>query len=265
MKINSRRYAITSIICVMAFMLMATDISIAEPSDPPSASDYASPIYGFDDSLSYRRSGNNYTATPRCVEITTDNNNFVLSHACDSSSNKIAHYHDNKDYDDDFGGSDGTVTVSEGNSYWDDWFYSNVAPAISHDTNATIVTNCVCYAYDEYKSASTHANYWVDEGSASDAYRDELYEISPDTTDNSEFDTIIGDRCDDPTAHVWKVTDTDSDCPAKTIKWKNNASGTYEWNHSTNHPLLWTNDCPKGNHATNLYEDGYAIYNKVNR
>jgi len=259
MKPVNKTFMKMTLVSTLLFVLFSARSALAWPSDPPSAGDWPS---GVNYDVPYRRSGVSQNASTKAVKIYNTNPNFVPNHACDSSGNKISHFHLWKDYDDDFGGTDGTVSVTEGNDYWD-WFYENYSPAPTREADCTTVTNCTCYAYDEYKGSSTQANYWVNSDSDSQKYKDEIYTIRSSGLDNTDFDTIPGDRCHH-TDHVWKIVSSTFTCPARKIRWKAGTSGVYTWDHDNIVPT-WTNDCPKSENATQLFESNYAVLNKDDR
>jgi hypothetical protein len=254
----NKTFISVSLAGILLCVLFLAGVALASPSDPPSAADYSSASNY--DTCYYRRSSTNYTPSCKAVQITTSNTNFVLSHARDTAGNKITHWHYQKNYGSDFGGTHGTVTTTEGNAFWD-WYYDDFS-TITRTGSPTNTTNCTCYAYDEYKSASTQANYWVNSNSDSAKYKDEVYEISPSSTDNSDFDTIAGDRCHH-TDHVWTIVTSNPDCPAKKIRWKNNCSAIYTWDMGAT-SSNWTNDSPKDS-SGGKYTSSYAVYNKTDR
>ncbi|MHC4153568.1 MAG: hypothetical protein ACYST6_01370 [Planctomycetota bacterium] len=249
--------------------LVFQDAAEAAPKDPPVSSggegatgnDWTD--YGTVSSatLYYRRSGTNDMAPRLRVQVEASSSNCDPDHCrtSDVSDHNVTHLHYNKDYADDFGGSYGTVTVAEGDDYWE-WSYDGYDPVPSTSGSASGKKNCVCYAYHIYKGSNTKANYWVNQSAAS-KYRDELYEIDS-SGDNGEFDTEAGDRCDDASNHVW-VVEGSRDCEAAyCIVWKNNSSQTFTWSHDDGDE---TNDCPEGDRPTNTKYTTYAIYNRTDR
>jgi|GEM_PF-4140587 len=139
-------------------------------------------------------------------------------------------------------------------------YYANFTPAVTRHSNATVTTNCVSYAYDGYKSSSVKVKYWVNSNADSNPLKNDLNTIFA-SGNNSDKDTISGDRCHND-SHVWKVTNGTGSCGAKTIRWKNNSSGIYSWDHGANQ-TNWTNDSPKGSGGS-VYTT-YTIYNKTAR
>jgi hypothetical protein len=249
---------------VAAIAVLCTEVLAAESDDPPAGSDWTTYSYPSQATLWYRRDGSNVKALRKAVTIDRTNGNFDSSHCITSAADKVTHIHYELDYDQDFGDPYDTVTADEGEAFFD-WCYDGYTPTPAGGGSPTGETNCRSYAYHGYKGASTKANYWVNDGSGAGAlYRGELTEVSPRTTDNSDFDTEAGDRCDHPN-HVWVVDEDAGVCKAaKKIIWKNNSSGVYTWTHADGDE---TNDAPKGKNtdgsgSTSLYDDGYGVYRK---
>jgi len=257
---------------VRAFVLLATSAAFliadahAAPKDPPVTSGGEGPTgndwtdYGYasPSTLYYRRNGENYRVTNHTtVYISTTNSNFNLNHCRISTPvdvAKVSHYHFAKDYGDNFGGANGVVTAQEGKDFFD-WQYAQYGGAWYSYGGATTVSNCVCYAYHKTRGDNTLTYYWVDPGDA-DKYRNQLFKWA-EYGDNGDFDTCPLNRCDDIYHHVWIIDSSPGGCAASSIRWKNNSSGTYLWNHP-----IYTNDCPKGNRPSDTLYGNYAIYDE---
>lgn len=257
---------------VMGLLLFAASSAFiiadagAASKDPPVTSGGEGPTgndwtdYGFYSSatLYYRRNGQNHRVTNHItLYISASNSNFNCSHCRISAPDdvaKVSHFHFEKDYGANFGGSYGVVTAQEGKQYFD-WCYAGYAPVMYSYGGATTVSNCVCYAYYKTRGDNTLAYYWVNPGDAS-KYRNQLYCWAP-YGDNGDFDTCPLNRCDDTPNHVWIIDSSPAGCAASTIRWKNNSSGIYRWDH-----LIYTNDSPKANPPANSLYGSYAIYDE---
>ena len=253
------RAAVSALVCaVVAGFVLATPATLgAAPKDPPVAAggegakkndweDYGRPSVA---TLLYRRAGSNGRAENVVVSIDPANANFTADHAKTAGGAKIGHNHYQFNYDDT-----GMPTVAEGNAFFN-WSYEGYTPAVEKvaGTDATVTTNCVCFAYHGYKSADAKCNYWIDSGDASKPLRDELNLIFASGA-NKDKDTIPGDRCDNP-SHVWIIVTSPDKCAAEEIKWKNNSSAQYKWVHAK----TYNNDGPSS--RGDFYTD-YAVYNK---
>jgi len=256
---------------VRAFVLLATSAAFliadahAAPKDPPVTSggegptgndwtDYGSPSGA---TLWYRRSGSEWQAPRLFIRIAETNANFNLTHCRISAPDdvaKVPHLHYDKDYDRTFPSPHGYVTVEEGNAFWG-WRYAQYAPVVTNHGGASGSFNCVCHAYHKTRGDNTLAYYWVNPGDA-DKYRNQLFKWA-EYGDNGDFDTCPLNRCDDIYHHVWIIDSSPGGCAASSIRWKNNSSGTYLWNHP-----IYTNDCPKGNRPSNTLYGNYAIYDE---
>jgi len=254
---------LTLVLCVTVFMACVVssgaaaapkDSPVYEGGEGPTGNDWRD-YYGWQ-KLRFRDSGGNHHVWTRAVRIDASNGNFTESHAESDSESLASHVH----FEDDYGDTSYPST-SEGNAYWD-WFYRGHTPEIERLSSCTVIRNCVCYAYDDYKG-SAEANYWVNSDSDSDPYTSELYTIFA-SGDNGDAITITDDRCHSGIAHVWKVASAPDACrPARCIRWKNNFSGRYYWDHPSNDKDSWTNDGP-------IVQGGsvygtFVIYNKDDR
>ena len=163
-------------------------------------------------------------------------------------------------------GYNGCPSIDDGNRYWN-WMYGGYANcAMVTGKNCTVQNNCMAAAYDAYKSASTLGFYWV-EPAYSGPYTAELAPAkSPDTMDNTEYLTLVGDRLH-YSAHAWWVTgaenevvDCQTEIETRTLRWKNNWSGHYE-------KTCDDNDAPNpiDNYPTvtsSWLTNDYAVYRK---
>jgi hypothetical protein len=127
------------------------------------------------------------------------------------------------------------ATVAAGKSFWD-WIYSGVSTS---GTDPSFVTNCVGYAFNGRAYGTISICSWVDPSGPS---MDMLLQPFQVIVDN---DSLVGASINDGDiagdsgrTHYWVLHDPvigeGGNGPAQTIQWKNNCSGVYTWDVSTN-------------------------------
>jgi hypothetical protein len=229
---------------VLCPLASAEAVDPQHPHDPPLPGDWGK--HGGFSRFPFRVGGNNQWVWYPAVIIATANPYFNIGHNVNSTGQKVEHLHFRFDY-----GSVGPVTVQMGNDYWD-WYYMGYTPAVVRETDATNVTNCFCYAYDQYKTEGTLAKHWVNDPTP---YTSELTVVHPMGV-NKLMEVEPEDRCHNPD-HAWVIVDDPwrEHMATYRIRWKNNSSGVYRWFHEPE----CNNDCPSGRGA---FYTVYWIYRR---
>jgi hypothetical protein len=186
-----------------------------------------------------------------CTSTQTHNPNFTLANNRTSDGQKVPHACFRNNY-----GDPGYISKDLGNKMWD-YQYENYEPNVVRISDADITKNCHAAAYHLYKDSNTVATNWTNE--IRPKYLDEL-ELIFDSNE-SDADTIAGDRCYNFMSHSWWVDESEPNYPAKSVQWKWSESPIYKWPHDPNDPNDWTNNQP----AADIYLNPHPPDDNNNR